>query len=81
MCLTVPMRIEEIDGGRARCAALGHERWAELMLVADDPPRVGDYVVIALGFVQRRVPEAEALARHALFEEIAGVLTGGGCGR
>lgn len=68
------MRIEEIDGGRARCAALGHERWADLMLVADDPPAVGDYVVIHLGFVQRSVPEAEALESHALFGEIAEAL-------
>lgn len=71
MCLTVPMRIEEIDGGRVRCAALGQERWADLMLVAGDPPKVGDYVVIHLGFVQRTVPEQEALESHALFTEIA----------
>ncbi len=80
MCLTVPMRIEEIDGPRARCAALGHERWAELMLVADDPPKVGDYVVIHLGFVQRTVPEAEALESHALFGEIAEALAREGPG-
>ena len=41
------------------------------MLVADDPPKVGDYVVIHLGFVQRTVPETEALESHALFAEIA----------
>jgi hydrogenase expression/formation protein HypC len=74
MCLTIPMRVEEIDGGRARCAAMGHEKWADLMLVAGDPPKVGDYVVIHLGFVQRTVPEEEALESHALFGEIAEVL-------
>ena len=74
MCLTIPMRIEEIDGNRARCAAMGQERWADLMLVAGDPPKLGDYVVIHLGFVQRTVPEEEALQSHALFEEIAETL-------
>ncbi len=74
MCLTVPMRIEEIDGGRARCSALGEERWADLMLVAGDPPKVGDYVAIHLGFVQRIVPEHEALESQALFAEIAATL-------
>ena len=74
MCLTVPMRVEQIDGHRARCAALGQERWADLMLVADDPPKPGDYVVIHLGFVQRTVPESEALESHALFTEIAETL-------
>jgi hydrogenase expression/formation protein HypC len=74
MCLTVPMRVEEIDGHRARCAALGQERWANLMLMGDTPPRVGDYVAIHLGFVQRVVPETEALESQRLFGEIADVL-------
>ncbi len=74
MCLTVPMRVEEIDGHRARCAALGAERWADLMLVADAPPKVGDYVTIHLGFVQGIVPEREALESQALWGEIAAVL-------
>lgn len=76
MCLSVPMRIEEIDQHRARCSALGQERWADLMLMGDQPPKVGDYVVIELGFVQRIVPEADALESHELFREIARALDG-----
>jgi hydrogenase expression/formation protein HypC len=74
MCLTVPMRVEEIDGHRARCSALGEERWADLMLMGEALPEVGDYVAIHLGFVQRVVPEAEALESQRLFGEIAEVL-------
>ena len=74
MCLTVPMRVEEIDGHRARCAALGAERWADLMLMGDEPPAVGDYVTIHLGFVQQVVPEKDALEAQALFGEIAETL-------
>ncbi|MCB1337131.1 MAG: HypC/HybG/HupF family hydrogenase formation chaperone [Maritimibacter sp.] len=77
MCLTVPMRVEEIDGPRARCEALGEERWANLMLMGDTPPQVGEYVSIHLGFVQRVVPETEALEAQALFAEIARTLDGG----
>lgn len=76
MCLTVPMRVEEIAGTRARCTALGSERWADLMLMAADPPRVGDYVSIHLGFVQRIVPEADALEAQKLFGEIVTALDG-----
>lgn len=76
MCLSVPMRVEEIDGHRARCAALGQERWADLMLMGDAPLAVGEYVTIELGFVQRVVPEAEALESHALFREILDALEG-----
>lgn len=74
MCLAVPMRVEEIDEHRARCVALGEERWANLMLMGDHPPKVGDYVVIHLGFVQRIIPEAEALESHALFDDITKAL-------
>ena len=76
MCLAVPMQVEEIDGSRARCAAMGHERWAELMLMGDTPPKVGDYVVIQLGFVQRVVSEAEAQESYSLFDEINRALDG-----
>lgn len=74
MCLSVPMRVEEIDGHRARCSALGEERWADLMLMGDELPAVGAYVAIHLGFVQSVVPEAEALESQRLFGEIAEVL-------
>lgn len=76
MCLSVPMQVVEIAGHRARCAALGAERWADLMLMGDSPPAVGDYVTIHLGFVQDVVPEREALEAQALFGEIAAVLDG-----
>lgn len=74
MCLSVPMRVEEIDDHRARCVALGEERWANLMLMGDRPPEVGDYVLIHLGFVQKIIPEAEALESQALFAEITKTL-------
>lgn len=74
MCLAVPMRVEEIVEHRARCVALGEERWANLMLMGDHPPKPGDYVVIHLGFVQRIISEAEALESHALFDDITKAL-------
>lgn len=76
MCLTVPMRIEEIVGPQARCSALGEERWGNLMLLGDDLPKVGDYVSIHLGFVQRVVPEAQALEAQELFRSIVTSLDG-----
>jgi hydrogenase expression/formation protein HypC len=68
------MRVEEIDGHRARCSALGQERWADLVLMGDELPQPGDYVAIHLGFVQRVVPEADALESQRLIGEIAEVL-------
>jgi hydrogenase expression/formation protein HypC len=68
------MKVEEIDGTRARCAALGEERWADLTLMADVPPKVGDYIIIHLKFAQRAVSEEEALQAYELFGEILYVL-------
>ena len=70
MCLSVPMKIEEIDGRRARCTALGEERWADLTLMADAPPKVGDYIIVHQKFAQRLVPEEEALQSYELFQQI-----------
>jgi len=76
MCLTVPMKVEQIDGHRARCTALGEERWADLTLMADSPPKIGDYIIVHLKFAQRVVDEQEALKSYALFDEIFTALDG-----
>lgn len=76
MCLTIPMRIEEIDGTRARCAAFGQHAWADLTLLSDALPSPGDYVLVSLGFAQKVVPENEALKTWALWDEI-NATTGG----
>lgn len=70
MCLTIPMRIQEIDGARARCAAFGQETWADLTLLLDEAPAPGAYVMVSLGFAQKIVPEDEALKTWALWDEI-----------
>lgn len=74
MCLAVPMKIVEIQGGRARCTALEQERWADLSLMSDPLPKTGEYVIIHLGFVQRTVTAAEAQESYALFGEILDAL-------
>ena len=74
MCLAVPMKIEEIEGHRARCTALGEERWADLTLMADAPPQVGEYIIVHLKFAQRVVAEDEALKSYELFGEILDAL-------
>lgn len=78
MCLSVPMKVEEIDGPKARCTALGEERWVDLTLMADTPPQVGAYIQVSLGFAQREVPEHEALEAYDLFGEILDTLNSHG---
>ncbi len=76
MCLSVPMKIEEIVGDKARCSAMGEERWVDLRLMPGARPGIGDYVQINRGFAQDIVPAAEALQAYALFEEMLAILDG-----
>ena len=55
MCLAIPMQIEDIDGLNARCQAKGVQREVSLFMLQDDPPGVGDHVMIQLGYAIRRV--------------------------
>lgn len=72
MCLAIPMQITAIDGFNARCEARGVERVASLFMLQDAPPRVGDYVMVQLGYVVRVVDEAEARQSWELFDQILG---------
>ena len=74
MCLSVPMKVEEIKDTRARCTAFGEERWVDLTLMADQPPEIGTYVIVHLKFAQRIVSKKEALESYALFGEILDTL-------
>ncbi|PLX36253.1 MAG: HypC/HybG/HupF family hydrogenase formation chaperone [Hyphomicrobiales bacterium] len=70
MCLTIPMRVTEIDGFNARCEAKGSERTASLFMLQDEPVVVGDYVIIEGGYIVRTMSESDAHAAWALFDEI-----------
>jgi hydrogenase expression/formation protein HypC len=64
------MRIEAIDGLMARCVAKGSERLASLMMMQDEMPKVGDYVIIQVGYAVLTVSEEDAHASWALFDQI-----------
>jgi len=70
MCLSVPARIIQIDGTRARVDVLGNETETDLRLI--EKPRVGDYVLIHAGFAIEKLPTAEAQQRLDLFKELIG---------
>lgn len=70
MCLAIPMRITEIDGFVARCEAKGVTRQVSLLMMADEPPALGDYVMVQVGYAILKVDEAEALRSWQLFDQI-----------
>jgi hydrogenase expression/formation protein HypC len=70
MCLAVPMQILQIDGHDARCAAKGVERNVSLFMLQHEPPTVGDWVLVHVGYALQRVSVAEARETWDLFDQM-----------
>lgn len=73
MCLGIPGEVVEIGGGQADLATVdvsGVRRPVNIGLLADDPPRPGDWVLIHVGFALSRIDEAEA---QAALDFLAGI--------
>ncbi len=70
MCLAIPMQIESIDGFVARCQAKGVYRDVSLFMMQDEPPQIGDYVMVHVGYAIQKVTEADARSAWELFDQI-----------
>ena len=70
MCLAIPMQITAIDGLNAQCQARGAERQVSLWLLQDDPPAVGDFVMVSMAQAVRIVSAEEAQLSWDLYDEI-----------
>ncbi len=63
MCLAIPGKIIELDAQNAQMAlvdVVGVRRRVDLGLLQDDPPVVGDWVLIHVGFAMSKISEGEA---------------------
>lgn len=70
MCLAIPMQIESVDGFVARCQAKGIYRDVSLFMMQDEPPQVGDFVMVHVGYAIQKVTEADARSAWELFDQI-----------
>lgn len=70
MCLAIPMQITAVDGLKARCEARGGEREISLFMLQDDPPVVGDYVMVSVGQAVRKVSAEEAKLSWEMYDLI-----------
>jgi hydrogenase expression/formation protein HypC len=71
MCLSIPSKIVSIDTehNRAQVDTMGVSREVSLDLMAE-PPAIGDYVLIHIGFAMNKIDEADALESIQLFEQL-----------
>ena len=63
MCLAIPGKIVAIEPQRVQSATVevtGVRRRVDLGLLQDDPPVVGDWVLIHVGFAMTKISEQDA---------------------
>ena len=64
MCLAIPAKVVELfpeEENRALVEVVGVRRHIDTGLLADDPPKTGDWVLIHVGFAMSKISEAQAL--------------------
>lgn len=64
MCLAIPAKVVEIsddETNRALVEVVGVRRHIDTGLLADNPPRTGDWVLVHVGFAMSKISEEQAL--------------------
>ena len=76
MCLSIPSKVTEIDKEEniATVDTMGVLRKASLDLMAEDEVKVGDYVLLHIGFVMNKIDEKDALLSIETYKEIIDVM-------
>jgi hydrogenase expression/formation protein HypC len=68
MCLSIPARIESIEGNMAVVSAGGALFRAGLHMIED--AAVGDYILLHAGFAIQKISEKEALETLSIIREM-----------
>ncbi len=71
MCLAIPAKIEAFldeQGRMALADVLGVRRKVNVDLLRSDPPGVGDWVLIHVGFAMSKISEADAAEQIRVLE-------------
>ncbi|GAA8729027.1 HypC/HybG/HupF family hydrogenase formation chaperone [Helicobacter pylori] len=69
MCLAIPSKVIAINNNVALLETLGVQREASLDLMGESI-KVGDYVLLHIGYVMSKIDEKEALESIALYQEM-----------
>ncbi len=85
MCLAIPAKVIDFpdpETGRALVEVVGVRRQIDIGLLQDNPPVVGDWVLVHVGFAMSKISEEQALDQlrtlsmlgedDAAFEEVQG---------
>ena len=67
MCLSIPAKVESIEGESAIVSVGGSKYEANLQMI--DDVKIGDYVLLHTGFAIQKLSEEEAKETLKIFEE------------
>ena len=73
MCLAIPGKIVELVAGQNRVGTVevtGVRRKVQLGLLEDDMPKVGDWVLIHVGFAMSKISEQDAMEQMRLLKAL-----------
>jgi hydrogenase expression/formation protein HypC len=72
MCLSIPSKVIKIDKQRnvAVVDTMGVSREAGLELMEDNDVKIGDYVLLHIGFIMNKIDEEDALESLKVYNEI-----------
>ncbi len=67
MCLSIPAKVESIDGDMALVSVGGSKYNASLQMLED--VQVGDYILLHTGFAIQKISKEDAAETLKIFEE------------
>ena len=72
MCLSIPSKVVKIDKERnvAVVDTMGVTREAGLELMEEGDGKIGDYVLLHIGFIMNKIDEEDALESLRVYNEI-----------
>ncbi len=76
MCLSIPSKVVKISDDKTMCTVdtMGVQRDANLMMMGDEDIKIGDYVLLHIGFVMNKIDNDEALASIDTYKMILKVM-------
>jgi len=76
MCLSIPSKVTQIDNksNTATVETMGVSRDTSLELMESGSVKVGDYVLLHVGFIMNKIDEESALSSLEAYKEILEVL-------
>jgi len=76
MCLSIPSKVVKISEDKTMCTVdtMGVQRDANLMMMPDNEVKIGDFVLLHIGFVMNKIDDEEAQLSLDTYKEILEVM-------